>query len=243
MAEAPKDNEATDMTRRAVLRGTAGLTAGAVSAAALAGEATAASRRDAATTIAAAERLAANQDPYLRRKQLWMFEVLDDDGDGAVTPADTMRFAHRLARLTGHAEDSPRARQLVATVDRIWHALVVKPAWVEDPKRLDAEQFVTVMANSVAETPDKTLQYIGVVTNLAFAMSDTDNDGRVDRDEAIRLVTEVLRVRRRQAEYAWTVLDANGDGYLGYSEMLTAVTDFIISTDPQAPGNRALGRV
>lgn len=243
MAEEPTDDEATDVSRRSVLRGTAGLAAGAVSGMAMAGEAGAAPKPDAATTIAAAERLAASQDSYLRRKQLWMFDVLDDDGDGAVTPADTMQFAHRLARLTGHAADSPRAQQMEATVNRIWHALVVKPAWVPDPKRLDREQFVTVMANSVAETPDKTLQYIGVVTNLAFAMADEDQDGRVTRDNGIRLVTDVLRVERRHAEHAWTVVDADENGYLGYAEVLMAVTDFIISTDPQAPGNLALGRI
>ncbi|UJB40405.1 EF-hand domain-containing protein [Streptomyces sp. A1-5] len=243
VAETPKGNEETNATRRTVLRGAAGLAAGAVPAVALTGEAVAAPRPDAAVTIAAAERLAAAQDPYLRRKQLWMFEVLDDDGDGAVTPGDTMQFAHRLARLTGHAQDSPRAQQMVATVNRIWHALVVKPAWVPDPKRLDAEQFVVVMANSVAETPDKTLQYIGVVTNLAFAMADDDHDGRVTRDEAIRLGTEVLRVDRNHAEHAWEVLDADADGHLGYAEVLMAVTDFITSLDPRAPGNLALGRV
>ncbi|MFI6689765.1 EF-hand domain-containing protein [Streptomyces sp. NPDC050485] len=196
----------------------------------------------AAITIAAAERVAAGQDPYLRRKQLWMFEILDDDGDGVVTPEDTMQFAHRLARLTGHGNDSPRAQQMVATVNRIWHALVIKPAWVLDVRRLDAEQFVTVMANSVAETPDKTLQYIGVITNLAFAMSDSDHDGRISREESIRLGTEVLRIDQKHAEQAWGVLDADGDGYLGYAECLMAVTDFVISLDPKAPGNRALGR-
>jgi len=248
MGETPETAEPTDQTnaaevaRRTVLRGTAGLAVGAVVAT---GSEAAASplKPDAVRTIAEAERVAAAQNPYLRRKQLWMFEVMDANGDGVVTPDDTMQFAHRLAQVTGHTDASPRAQQMVATVNRIWHALVVKPAWVTDPKRLDAEQFVTVMANSVAETPDKTLQYIGVVTNLAFTMADVDHDGLISKDEATQLITEVLRVDRDHAEHAWKVLDVDKTGYLGYVECLLAVTDFIVSTDLDAPGNLALGRV
>ncbi|MGH3852386.1 MAG: EF-hand domain-containing protein [Pseudonocardiaceae bacterium] len=238
MGETPDGGESADLpagvARRTVLRDTA-----------VAGGDTVASpsKPDSATTIAAAERVAAEQEPFLRRKQLWTFEIMDTKGDSAVTPEDTMQFAHRLARLTGHADDSPRAQQIVATVNRIWHALVVKPVWVTDPKQTDAEQFVTVMANSVAETPDKTLRYIGVATNLAFAIADTDHDGLISRDEAIQLVTEVLQVSREHAEHAWTVLDTDGDGYLGYADCLMAVTDFIVSTDPNAPGNLALGHI
>lgn len=247
MGETPENVERGEGTagvpRRAVIRGTAGLAVGAIAAGAGGEAAAEALSPEARTTIAAAERVAAAQDDFLRRKQLWMFEIMDAGGDGAVTPEDTMEFAHRLSRLTGHADDSPRAQQMVATVNRIWHALVVKPAWVTDPKRLDSGQFVTVMANSVAETPDKTLQYIGVVTNLAFAMVDADHDGLINRDEAIRLGTEVLQVDREHAEHAWRVLDADDDGYLGYAECLMAVTDFIVSTDPAAPGNVALGRI
>lgn len=197
----------------------------------------------ASDTIAAAERIAAAQNPYLRRKQLWMFDVFDVNGDGAVTPDDTMAFAHRMARMTGYADDSPRAQQLVATMERIWHALVVKPAWVPDRERLGAEQFVTVMANSVSETPDKTMQYIGVITSLGFAMADADNDGLILREDGIRIGTEVFGLERHHVEHAWTVLDTDADGRLGYAEVLMAVTDFIIDVDPQALGNLALGTV
>lgn len=240
VAETREGINATDVTRRAVLTGTTGLALGAVSAAAMAAKAEATPLSDDSTGAAAAERVAAAQDPYLRRKQLWMFDLLDTNHDGVVTPYDTMTFAHRLARLTGHAEDSPRAQQAVETVDRIWQEFVTGPGWVLDPKRLHREEFVLVAATSLVELPDKTLQYIGIVTNLWFAMADGDNDGRLTRYDGIRLFTKVLGVERERSKHAWEVLDSEGRGWLDYAEILMAVTDFITSADPQAPGNLAL---
>jgi len=243
MSETPETADAAGVARRTVLRGTAGLAVGAAAVAAGSEAVASAAQPDAARTIADAERVVAAQVPYLRRKQLWMFKLADVNGDGVVTPDDTMEFALRLVRLTGYAEDSPRAKQLVATVKRIWQGLVAKPAWVPDTERLDAEQFVTVMANSIAQTPDKMMQYIGVVTSLAFAMADTDHDGLISREDAIRLDMEVLGKDREWGEHGWAVLDPDGHGYLGYAECLLTVTDMIISPDPNAPGNLALGRV
>lgn len=240
MAETGEGSKPTDVTRRAVLTGTTGLALGAVSVAATATEAAAAPRSDHAAGPAAAKKAAAAQDPYLRRKQLWVFDLLDTNHDGVVTPYDTMTFAHRLARLTGHAEDSPRAQQAVATVDRIWEEFVAGPGWVPDPKRLHAEEFVLVAATSLVQLPDKTLQNIGIVTNLAFSMADGDNDGRVTRHDGIRLFTKVLGVERERSKHAWEVLDSEQRGWLDYPEILMAVTDFITSADPQAPGNLAL---
>lgn len=251
MAESHEGGKATDVTRRAVLTGTTGLALGAMSAAASATKAAAATGSDKAadrdvpaaakaTSVAAAKKIAGAQDPYLRRKQLWVFDLLDTDHDGFVTRHDTMTFAHRLARLTGYTEDSPRAQQAVATVDLIWQEFVALPERVPDPTRLDPEEFVLVSATTLVQMPDMTLQYIGIVTNLAFAMADGDNDGRVTRADWIRLFTKVLGVERERSTRAWEVLDTERRGWLEYPEVLMAVTDFITSADPQAPGNLAL---
>lgn len=253
MGETPETGEPTDVTsgvaRRTVLRGTAGLGVGAVAGVAASGEAAArTSKPDAATTIAAAERVAAAQDPFLRRKQLLMFKIADVNGDGALTPDDTIQLVHRLARLTGYADDSPRTQRMVATVNRMWQFVVTKPAWVPNLERFDAEQFVTMEANTIIEMPDKYLRNIGIVTNAVFAMADTDHDGLISRDEAIQIGTEFMadtefaQVSRERAEYAWTVLDSDDDGYLDYADCLMAITDLLVSTDPNAPSNLALGQ-
>lgn len=195
------------------------------------------------SSIVAAAAVVSRQDPLLRRKQLRAFEVMDVDGSGAITPSDTVGLAKKMASLTGYAEDSPRAKELVATVNEVWQEFVATPAWVVDPNRLDRDQFVTVMANSVVTKPDLTMRFIGVATNLTFAMADSDNDGRITKEDSIRLGVEILNVTREEAGTAWDTLDVTKDGYLNYTECLVAVTQFVTSTDPDAPGNLLLGRL
>ncbi|MEU4345695.1 hypothetical protein AB0H00_31350 [Nocardia sp. NPDC023852] len=194
-----------------------------------------------AAEMDAAAAIAAEQHPLLRRKQLRMFAVADVDGDGVVTPADTAVLARRLAQLTGYDDSSPRVAQLSAAIDQVWHAFVVKPRWVPDLERLDREHFVIAMANSVATTPDKTLQYIGNLTNLAFAMIDADNDGLIDRDDAIRLGTTILGFSPADAETAWAAIDPDNSGKLNYAQCLTAVTEYVTSVDAATPANLLLG--
>ncbi|MBK0869902.1 hypothetical protein INP57_24105 [Saccharopolyspora sp. HNM0986] len=183
------------MARRGVLRSAAGLVAGTV-AAVTAGSGAA----------AAAAGVAAEQDPLLRRKQVRGFEVLDVDGDGVVTPADTVRLANSFAGLTGNSPGSPRARQMVTAINEIWQTLVDNPVDVPDPRSLDVEQFVTVMANRIATMPDTTMLYIGVLTNLTFAMLDDDNDGLITEADAKRLGTEIVKLSDDEAEQTWAAM-------------------------------------
>lgn len=252
MSESPVEESAEsppEVTRRSVLRTTAGLTVGAVAFLASGPEAVAASVADAATTPAevasqlAAAKIAAGQDPLLRRKQLRMFEVLDVDGDGVVTQADTVSLARKFAALTEGGVAGPMTQQLIASIERLWDALVAKPKWVPDTGRLGLEDFVIVMANSVAVTPDKTLQYIGALTNLTFTMTDADRDGVLEREESIRLGMAVFGETREEAETGWKALATADPERATYAELLLAVTDFMTGVNPESPSNLVLGRL
>ncbi len=190
---------------------------------------------------AAAGNGGAEQHPLLRRKQVRAFEVLDVDGDGVVTPADTVRLANSFAGLTGNSPGSSRARQMVTAINEIWQTLLDNPVDVPDPRSLDVEQFVTVMANRIATMPDTTMLYIGVLTNLTFAMLDDDNDGLITKADTKRLGTEIVKLSEDEAEQTWVAMRTADPARMTYEEALIRVTDFITSTDPQSAGNRLLG--
>ncbi|MER7848437.1 EF-hand domain-containing protein [Kitasatospora sp. NPDC096077] len=233
-----------EVTRRSVLRGTAGLTVGAVAFLASGAEATAApGPADPAGRLAAAAKVAADQDPLLRRKQLRAFELLDVDGDGFVTKADTVSLARRFAALTEGGADSPTTGQLLAAIDRMWDALVTEPKWVLDTGRLSSEDFVIVTANSVAVTPDRTLQYIAMITNLTFTMADADRDGVIQREDSIRIGMGAAGETRGEAEAGWRALATADPERATYGEVLLTVTDYVTGVDPASPHNLALGRL
>ncbi|ELS55825.1 putative calcium binding protein [Streptomyces viridochromogenes Tue57] len=239
----------SEVTRRSVLRGTAGLTVGAAAFLVSGPEATAASGSDIAPTPAevasqlAAAKIAADQNPLLRHKQLRAFELLDVDGDGFVTKADTVSLARRFAAFTEGGVDGPMTGQLIAAIGQMWNALVAKPKWVPDTGRLSPQDFVVVMANSVAVTPDKTLQYIGLITNLTFTMADADGDGVLQREDAIRLGMAAANETREEAETGWKALVTADPERATYAEVLLAVTDFVTGVNPASPSNLALGRL
>jgi hypothetical protein len=125
----------------------------------------------------------------------------------------------------------------------MWNALVAKPKWVPDTGRLSPQDFVVVMANSVAVTPDKTLQYIGLITNLTFTMADADGDGVLQREDAIRLGMAAANETREEAETGWKALVTADPERATYAEFLLAVTDFVTGVNPASPSNLALGRL
>lgn len=89
--------------------------------------------------------------------------------------------------------------------------------------------------------PDTTMLYIGVLTNLTFAMLDDDNDGLITKAGAKRLGTEIVKLSDDEAEQTWAAMRTANPAQMTYEEALIRVTDFITSTDPQAAGNRLLG--
>lgn len=176
--------------------------------------------------------------PLRRRKLDRAFEVLDTDGTGFASEEQTVRLGREFARVSGYAADGPEMERLTAALRQSWRSL--RDGQPVAP--LDREDFANQIAADLIHYPAKVVKLIGLVTNVVFGMVDRDNDGKITEAEVIRFSTEISKVTPEEAETAWNRTDVLGVGHLDYGTCLKAVTEFVMSEDPEAPGNWVLGR-
>ncbi|GAA1956878.1 hypothetical protein [Amycolatopsis minnesotensis] len=176
----------------------------------------------------------------LKRKHARFFEVLDADRNGSITEDDLTALGRKMAEATGHGEDSARARELSSTLREIWAEY--DRSLVDGRERLSRDDVVRILIDYGERRPDRLITFIGQLSNILFAMSDQDGDGKIDKEESVRLTPMVWSVTKAEAETAWSKIDVLNRGYLDYPQYLTAVTEFMTSVNPVAPGNWIFGR-
>lgn len=69
---------------------------------------------------------------------------------------------------------------------------------------------------------------------------DTTGDSSLDFDEYVRMYAG-LGIDPTHSSDAFRRLDRDGDGKISYEEFRTAITEFYLSDDENAPGNWLLG--
>ncbi|MFC8920559.1 EF-hand domain-containing protein [Streptomyces sp. WAC05374] len=176
-----------------------------------------------------------------RRKYQRLFDVLDVDGAGVLTEEGCVRIAGVFARASGHSTHGRDPEELEGTIQEIWRAYV-RDGRPGHGARLTREDVPQEIAYDLAHNPDKVIRLIGSLSNVIFGMADADHDGRVRKEDAIRLGHAALTISHEEATKAWQRLDPHGTGHLDYETCLKAVTEFIVSEDPNAPGNWIFGR-
>ncbi|MGW5423808.1 EF-hand domain-containing protein [Streptomyces sp. NPDC003943] len=175
----------------------------------------------------------------LRRKFQHRFDLLDTDQDGYISERDFTSLADRLIAGTGEPSDAHKARALRDSKAHYWTSLSRLVA-ADAGGRISRDAFVTELSKS----PDPKLVSAMVRPSVEadLALADTNDDGVVDIGEFTRLY-HAIGVPRPEAEEIFRTLDRDGDGELTLDEWLEAAMEFFTSTDPEAPGNRILGRV
>ncbi|MFJ3876907.1 EF-hand domain-containing protein [Streptomyces sp. NPDC090077] len=177
----------------------------------------------------------------LREKISHGFDLLDADGDGALTEADHVIMGDRAADQLGHARGSAEHTRMVDAYVAIWHGLHAQHAGAADG-RLTKEEFTTGVL-ALAGDPEAAAATVGALARAFFAIADADADGLVSRPEFDAFQrSHFPGIGRADLDAAFGRLDRDGDGTLDPAEFESAVVEYWSSTDPDAPGNWWMGR-
>ncbi|MGC5345642.1 EF-hand domain-containing protein [Streptomyces sp. DT24] len=168
-----------------------------------------------------------------------LFDWFDQGGDGQLTQDDLRATAGVFARVA--AEDDHTNIGAMHNAFERWWQLLLKHGDTNGDGRVSRQEFITVMEANVT-APEHFEGAVMAIIDALMSALDTDGDGVLSRDEYVRMY-DALGIPPETSGKAFTKLDLDGNGVISHGEFRTAISDFYLSADPDAPGNHLLGLV
>jgi Ca2+-binding EF-hand superfamily protein len=176
----------------------------------------------------------------LERKYAKRFEMLDADGSGVIDQVDFVMLAQRLVDGLGVTPGSPKAERVHNGYVELWHSLR-RMADEDGDGVITRTEFVNAMTRMAGDRAGFK-RVIEPLARLNLSLCDADGDGNLNEMEFANLLRLFNATAMDEAATIFHRLDTSGDGFLSLDEILEALCDFYISTDPGAPGNLLFGR-
>lgn len=181
--------------------------------------------------------------PLQVRKLAREFQVLDLSGNGQLEWEDLARGVEQLARLSGWEDDAPERAALLGRRRELWQLLTAAADRNQDG-HISLEEFVVLWARVLAQAGGDRAhvpRWFGHLVMSSFDAMDLDKDGVIGPEDYARFL-EAHGVRV-DVDACFARLDHNGDGVISRREGLDLFLDFLMSSDPAAPGNWLWGPV
>lgn len=165
-----------------------------------------------------------------------LFYWFDQDRDGQLTQQDLQATAKVFAQVATD-EDHTNVTAIHAAFEQWWQ-LLLKHADADGDGRVSRAEFVTAMDDVTA--PAHFESAVMAIADAVMRAADTSGDGVLSREEYVAMY-RALGVSEEHSGPAFGMLDLDGNGVISHDEYRTAIVDFYLSTDPEAPGNYLLG--
>ncbi|MFD3501514.1 EF-hand domain-containing protein [Streptomyces sp. NPDC058676] len=148
------------------------------------------------------------------------FATFDQDGNGYIDRGDFNVAAKALLAEFDTAARSDKGQALYLGAEAFWQGM----AGIADrdgDQRITREEFVGGAVKRLRDNPEGFAEIARPFLHAALAVADPDGDGAATVEDTAR-VLRILGVPQDIAQTAATALDANGDGKVGESEIVTA---------------------
>lgn len=177
-----------------------------------------------------------------RQKAAHYFDLIDEDNNDLIEPADFQRRADRLAEAFNVSSEEERT-ELRQHLMKWWEHLSTLADENDDGRitREEWEMYWTRFKVAVSMGSNSgSLRKLEQVAQATFQAIDRSGSGRVTEEEFSTWLA------------AWDIdnhatvfhrLDRNGNGYLSEEELIKATKEFYLSNDPNAPGNVLYGEL
>ncbi|MFI5780652.1 EF-hand domain-containing protein [Nocardia sp. NPDC051570] len=176
-------------------------------------------------------------DSAKNRKFTILFDWFDQGRDGYVSEDDLQQMATLFIALPG-GEAPQKAQALRGAFDK-WWGLLLAAGDADGDGRLERDEFIQVMHSSVT-APENFEGAVLTIADAFMGIVDTTGDGSLSFDEYVQMY-KGLGIDPAHSSDAFRRLDRDGDNAISYDEFRTAIVEFYLSDDENAPGNWLLG--
>jgi Ca2+-binding EF-hand superfamily protein len=148
------------------------------------------------------------------------FATFDQDGNGYIDREDFNVAAKALLTEFGTAARSDKGQALYLGAEAFWQGM----AGIADrdgDQRITREEFVGGAVKRLRDNPEGFAEIARPFLHAALAVADPDGDGAAAVEDVARVLV-ILGVPQDIAQSAATALDADSDGRVGESEIVTA---------------------
>ncbi|KPJ08054.1 Calexcitin-2 [Papilio machaon] len=177
---------------------------------------------------------------FRRKKLMYMFKVLDKDGNGIIEKKD-FEMSCCFGACRAHAAQQREMKQGDSTYDEcfeiVWDALQ-KVGDSNSDGQVSAEEWVTMWDTVSKSAADR--DWLDKYCKFIFKMQDLNGDGFIDSDDFVAANIK----SGTSKEEAWAAFQklSQGKPKISMTEFQKLWYDFFISDDPNAPGNFIIGR-
>jgi Ca2+-binding EF-hand superfamily protein len=158
----------------------------------------------------------------LKKKQTYIFNVLDFDGNGFIEEVDFIGIGENLCIIRGEELDTPESNNILELCKRLWADL----RFYTDENRDDKctlDEWLNFVDNKLAGNFND--YAISMVNNL-FDLYDVDSDGQISLDEYLDLFMS-FRLETSLIAKSYKSINKNRDQHITKEEFIEAARLFL----------------
>ncbi|OKJ09166.1 calcium-binding protein [Kitasatospora sp. CB01950] len=168
-----------------------------------------------------------------------LFHWFDQGGDNMLTHDDFLAMGELFATLAQPGDHENAAAMKKAFEE--WWRVLLEHGDANGDGQIDHEEFLALMKATVT-APEHFEKAVLAIADALMRALDTNHDGVLSKDEYVRMY-DALGIPPEHSGDAFQRLDLDGNGVLSHDEFRSAITEFYLSSDENAPGNWLIGPI
>lgn len=172
------------------------------------------------------------------RKLSYLFDILDANKNHILQPDDFSLVAEKMSTILGYEEHSKERLKLKLKALRLYVQLLIDME--KEETTISRDEWLELFGSRKKITPKVAKRYIFRTASYIFHLFDQNEDHVISRKEYLDMF-RIYNIDLSYSEIGFEKLDENKDNKISLEEMVKAFRDFLMSSNPEAPGNWIFG--